>query len=266
MNRMIQYISECIQPVDKSEMYITNEFKLDELKAMKQDGIYIVIEDKTTTHIPIGVDWARVCSNIIICRNNHPRQIAWLNPDWTVSFDLSRTPIYRRIVPLPWETVDHALIITSIIEANFINTYKKNYIEYGVRHGDCIEKIAPYVNIAYGVDIHTYTPTLSNIQMFSGTTDEFSLSHLSNISYHYAFIDADHCAKQAFVDFENIYTYIHTGGYIFLHDTYPCLEESLSPSGCNDCFLTPLKIRVKYPNIEMLTFPLNPGLTIVHKV
>lgn len=60
------------------------------------------------------------------------------------------------------------------------------------------------------------------------------------------------------MDFESIYLYIDQGGYIFLHDTYPCSKEFLDPNACNDCYQTPLLIKQKYKdNIEIITLPLN---------
>jgi hypothetical protein len=96
-------------------------------------------------------------------------------------------------------------------------------------------------------------------------TDAFSDDVLQTIEFDYAFIDADHSSKQVLTDFINIYKYINKGGYIFLHDTYPCSEIFLRSDYCNDCYLSPIKIRELYPDIEMLTIPINPGLTIIHK-
>jgi hypothetical protein len=101
--------------------------------------------------------------------------------------------------------------------------------------------------------------------IFSMTTDNFSINYLPLVNFDYAFIDADHSHKQVVIDFEYMYKHINNGGYIFLHDTYPCMEENLKPTACNDCYLSPLTIKKKYPEIEILTLPLNPGLTIIRK-
>jgi predicted O-methyltransferase YrrM len=121
------------------------------------------------------------------------------------------------------------------------------------------------VKSAYGVDITNYTPSNSNIIMNVMTTDTFSEIILPTLTYDYAFIDADHSSHQVLKDFEHIYKYINKGGYIFLHDTYPCLEQMLASDYCNDCYKSPLLIRGIYPDIQMLTLPLNPGITIIHK-
>lgn len=145
------------------------------------------------------------------------------------------------------------------------NSKNKTYIEYGVRDGECIEKIAKYVGKCYGVDMIKYNNKSSNIEMYSSSTDDFSYQKLPGIKFDYAFIDADHSSKQVSIDFDHIYRYINPGGYIFLHDTYPCMEQNLLPTACHDCYKTPLIIRNKYPYIEMLTIPINPGFTIVRK-
>ena len=143
-----------------------------------------------------------------------------------------------------------------------------NYIEYGTRSGECMEHISFYTNNVYGVDIIDYIPKGKNISFYKMFTDDFSNIHLKDIKYYYAFIDADHSSKQVFVDFEYIFKNIEIGGFVFLHDTYPCMEENLLPSACNDCYKTPFRIKQKYGRdiLEILTIPINPGLTIIRKL
>ena len=106
----------------------------------------------------------------------------------------------------------------------------------------------------------------NNCEFFQMTTDKFSSNFLPSIKFNAAFIDADHSSISGFKDFENLYKFLQPGGYIFLHDTYPCVDYLLSPTFCNDCYKTPIKIKKTYSDIEILTFPFNPGLTIVRKL
>jgi hypothetical protein len=261
MDDIIQYLYNSIQPVDETEMIILDNFNEDKFNSMKQDGI-MIIRKNDTSGISTTIDWV-VINNYILLRKNKPNQLEWLNSDGSFSFDLSRIPIYRRLIPPPWETVDHPFIIASIIKET--NGKNKNYIEYGVRTGECIEVVSKEVNIAYGVDILPYNNINTNIQMFCSYTDDYSINKLPYIEYDYALIDADHSSKQVLIDFEYIYKYLKSGGYIFLHDTYPCFIENLKPSACHDCYLSPIIIKQRYPQIEILTLPLNPGLTIIRK-
>jgi len=259
MDNIINYLKYCVNPNNQSEFMILDTFDQNVFDSMKQDGILII---KNGLNIDSSIDYV-IINNFMLCRKNKPRQIEWLNEDNTFSFTLSREPIYRRLIPPPWETIDHPLLICNIIKET--NGEDKTYIEYGVRSGECIEKVSKYVKNAYGVDINPYNNANSNIIMSCMTTDAFSEKTLPSIKYDYVFIDADHSSKQVFIDFENVYKYLNSGGYIFLHDTYPCMIENLSPNACNDCYLSPILIKNKYPSIEMLTLPFNPGFTIIRK-
>ena len=260
---LANYIIGCIQPVDETECSVESEFHQKTFDNLKQDGLYFVSSGDRA--IPKGTDYVCIGQQTII-RKNSPKQIEWLNEDGTVCFDRTNVPIYRRLVPPPWETVNHTFIIGKILELT--NPDKtRNYVEYGVRSGENFEYMSSRVNFCYGVDISPYRITRSNMFFYKMLTDDFSKSILKNIQFDYAFIDADHSSQQAFVDFEYIFERINKGGYIFLHDTYPCMEQMLHPNACNDCYKTPLKIREKYGDlVEILTLPLNPGLTIVRKL
>jgi hypothetical protein len=260
MINIIKYIRECINPTDETELCIIDNFDENMFNLMKQDAIIILTNNINI--IANDIDHVKI-NKYTLCRKNKPRQLAWLLENNTFNFDNTQLPIYRRLIPPPCETVNHAYIIANIIEET--DGSEKNYIEYGVRNGDSIEVVSKKVKKSYGVDMTLYKNKLHNILMFTMTTDEFSLKYLPDINFDYAFIDADHSHKQVIIDFENILKYINSGGYIFLHDTYPCNEELLNPYFCNDCFLSPIIIKQKYPDIEILTLPLNPGLTIIRK-
>jgi len=264
MDQIINYLTECIKPRSSTEFAIATNFDKDIFDSMIQDSILII---KSNDQIDRSIDHVTIATYTLI-RKNIPREIAWLSddPNKRFEFDLTNGPIYRRLVPPPYETVNHPFIIKNIIKEISSDNYNKTYIEYGVRNGDSIEQIAPYVAKAHGVDTASYIPKCANIQMYKMLTDEFSNQILPGISFDYAFIDADHSSRQVLIDFENIYKCINPGGYIFLHDTYPCMEKMLQPDYCNDCYLSPILIRNKYPEItQILTLPLNPGLTIIRK-
>ena len=258
---ILSYITSCIQPRSNLEYSEINNFDQTLYDNMKQDAILVLKNNNIPTLK--GRDYLTI-NNSTILRKNYPLELEWLNKDGTYNFAKNNDPIYMRLQPPPLETVDHTYIISKIVSA----TNKKDdcgYIEYGVRCGRTLETISKLVNRSYGIDIDVYNPKNINIKFFRMITDEFSTSVLPHIEYDYAFIDADHTCSQVLIDFDYLYKYINKGGYIFLHDTYPCREDLLEPCGCNNCYLTPIKIREKYPDIEMLTLPLNPGLTIIRK-
>jgi predicted O-methyltransferase YrrM len=177
-------------------------------------------------------------------------------------FDDSTEPIYRRLLPPPAEVLDHVTIMKAIASTLGSNI---NYLEYGVSTGHSLLNMAKVVHKAFGVDVvnNIRAQVPNNTEFFKMTTDRFSEEHVRDLEFSLCFIDADHAFSSAYKDFSNIIKYIKPGGYVFLHDTYPCAKEFLEPYLCNDCYKTPLQIKKDYPSLEVLTLPLQPGLTIV---
>ena len=261
-DEFINYIKDCLKPKNNCELIEADIYSSNIYENLIQDGIMIIENLENINQINKGSDCLFINNNVIL-RKNFPLQIDWLKNDGKIKFDNSRIPLYRRFIPPPIETINHIFIISKIILAT--SNKNKNYIEYGVRTGVCVEKISEYVNNIYCVDICDYKPQKNNIFFYKMLTDEFSEKILNTLNFDYAFIDADHSHKQVMKDFMYIFDRINTNGYIFLHDTYPCEKKFLSSDYCNDCYLTPLKIREKFPLIEMLTLPINPGFTIIRK-
>ncbi len=253
MNELKEYLKECIRPQGEHEYYEGEFLNVD----MVQDGIAIVKE------CPEGDNMESVKIGEYYLVRNCKRQLEWLKEDGTIQFDTSSEPLYRRLLPPPYETVNHKFIIECVIRET--SNRDKNYVEYGVRSGECINHISKFVSHAYGVDIARKPDLERNITYFKAYTDWFSEQVLSNLEYWYAFVDADHSFDAAMRDFSNLYKYIQPGGYVFLHDTYPCEAGLLSVDGCNDCYKTPIEIKGRYPGVEIITLSLNPGLTIVRK-
>lgn len=258
INALTKYITNCLKPRGSSEYQVHEAFDEAEFLTMKQDGMLLV---KKPVSKP-GYDHVQIGGNTLFRRTHRP--IEWLLDDGTLRFDSSNTPLYRRHVPPPIETLNAAHVISCILRATGSET--KTYVEYGVRSGSSIETISNYVKVAYGVDTCDYTSRGANIKFYKMPTDTFSSSVLPTIQFDYAFIHAGRSSEQMLADFEYLYKALNRGGYIFLHYTYPCDETFLRPDYCNDCYKSPLLIKEKYPGIEMLTLPINPGITIVHKI
>jgi hypothetical protein len=260
MRELITYIENCIKPRDETEFVICEQFDIDKFNNLRQDGIMVT---KTKASDINNMECIKVDDYYFIKKIF--KSVEWLNNDGTIQFTDSSDPIYRRLLPPPWETVNHTFIMSCIITYMNKNERKGSYIEYGVAAGNNHNSIARLVEKTYAVDISEPPRLESNCAFYKSYTDDFSLNELPNIKFQYAFIDADHKYESSFKDFEAIYRHIDNGGFIFMHDTYPCSREFLDPWNCNDSYKTPIAIKRAYPDIEILTLPLNPGLTIIRK-
>lgn len=274
MDDLINYIKNCIRPKNDNE-FILN-YKDDNFKHVNlvQDAIFCTKEIPTIPKAEyILINDTYICRNIV--SDAGTRNIEWLDENTGgFTWETTDVPIYRRLLPPPYETLDHTFIISTVVYE-----YKKreeiHYVEYGVRTGENLKNIARFSKKAYGIDIDILDSLRKeisknvNIQLYNCITDDYSENILPNIYYNVAFIDADHSSESAFKDFNYLFRYLKVGGYIFLHDTYPCSPEFLKKDACNDCYKTPLLIKKNYKvniELEILTLPLNPGLTIVRKL
>jgi predicted O-methyltransferase YrrM len=101
------------------------------------------------------------------------------------------------------------------------------------------------------------------------STREFKTTFLDKLRepIDMAFIDADHTSTVAFQDFEDLFPHLIESGIIFMHDTYPCDKKFLISEYCGDAWRVPDMIKAKYGReCEVLTIPIQPGLTMVRKV
>ena len=280
MNEFINYLSFCIKPNNITELYINNVFNDNIFRNLIQDGIMITNDKPSDTIINENQIEYVLINNIYISKKIY-RNLHWLNDDNTITFTKNQDPIYRRLTPPPHETVNHTLIIKLIISYMNNSEKKGTFIEYGVRSGHNFNTISNLNNKGknIGVDMkildHLYTEFKNNttIQLHQMMTDMFSENILPDLQPDIVFIDADHNSSSVIKDFENTFKYLKVGGYIILHDTYPCMPELLDPMGCSDCYKTPLYIKNKYIKnknnkavLSILTLPLNPGVSIIRKL
>lgn len=260
MENFIEYLKRSLKPQDLSEFCELNSFSHLHFANLKQDGI-MILRNKPPEHL-LFCEQIQLSDNYFLVKKCY-RNLDWLNEDGSFTWNKTQEPLYRRLLPPPDESVNHPLLIFSIISSN--NPSDKTYIEYGVRSGTTLLPISSIVKKSYGIDIQDTPVVPDNCSFYKCFTDEFSIKYLPTLNYHFAFIDADHKFESCIKDFDYIYKYIQSSGYIFLHDTYPCEERFLDMGACNDCYKTPIKIKEKYPDIEIVTLPLNPGLTIIRK-
>lgn len=275
MNNLTSYLKKCINPKGSDEFIETEEFDIESFNALQQDGFYICGNVRDLRESLDGLEnseYVFMGDKCIIKKT--VRSLDWLNEKTNkITFNNSRQPIYRRIIPPPCETVDHVLIIKQFLISLKQQQGYCNYVEYGVRDGHSLIELSKIADKSYGVDIvkHNKLRVPSNSEFYKMSTDQFSSTKLSEIKFNAVFIDADHSFTSAYRDFQNIFKHIQQNGYIFLHDTYPCNNMLLKKEFCNDCYKTPLQIKKDYNNsdqkdLEILTFPLNPGVTVVRKL
>lgn len=151
--------------------------------------------------------------------------------------------------------------IASIVKPN-------TYLELGLCYGETFEKVLPYTNKAYGVDMNLHE-NLQKLEQHNkvcityDTTDNFFLKFNEPIDL--ALIDADHKATSALRDFENTLKLLSNNGVILMHDTDPISEEYEQPIFCGDSYkLVP--ILEARSDINIVTLPLLvAGLSIITK-
>lgn len=173
-------------------------------------------------------------------------------------------PIHLRNLPPPIEKFEHILFfeyMASIIKP-------ERYLELGVRCGSNFRRVAHHSKEAIAVDIvdHKF-PLSSNMAYHQMTTDQYFSTLSPDIEFDMVFIDADHSHQQSLKDFENVSGYVIEDGFIFLHDTYPCHPQWITPSVCDGVYKTALFIKQNYADkFESITLPFQPGVTIVKKI
>lgn len=173
-------------------------------------------------------------------------------------------PIHLRNIPPPIETFNHIEFLSLI--SSWVRP--ECYLELGVRAGVNFQAIAKHCKKAIGVD--TSPPPFelsSNMEYHTMYTDEYFENLDEDIMFDMVFIDADHSHQQSLKDFLNVKDKVVKDGFIFFHDTYPYNEKLFVPNLCNDVYKTALYIKQNLiDEFEIVTLPINPGVTIVKKM
>jgi predicted O-methyltransferase YrrM len=184
-----------------------------------------------------------------------------------------QTPIHLRNQPVNGKlSLNHIEFIEF-----FIRLLKpKNFLELGVQFGECTIKIIDLipenyyaVDIAKNNNIDYLTENKKNFCFFNTTTDLFfdNMKKLDkNLNLDMVFIDANHSHSSSYNDFLNVKTHLNEDGIIFFHDTYPSSEYWTDEGLCFDCYKTAELIRKNHSSeFEIITFPVNPGISIARK-
>ena len=146
-------------------------------------------------------------------------------------------------------------------------------IEVGVSKGEATVAFSKFSEKVFAIDMDSssqkYISHLRNVQFINldswNALDRLSESHTGRVDF--CFIDGNHVADIVFGDFERAYVLMSEHGLILLHDTYPKSVEYVSAKNewCGSAYLVPEMIKQKYPNLDLITIPSHPGITIVQK-
>ena len=146
----------------------------------------------------------------------------------------------------------------------------KVYVELGLYQCELFNKIVPYAENLFGVDINPeagrWMTKSEKTLFFHGTTDEFVEQVKSNnLKIDLLFIDADHCKESVLNDFWNYFPYVNDHGIILLHDTYPKNLQYTDKGYCGDAYLAINELKNHQDEFELMTIPIHPGLTLIRK-
>lgn len=144
----------------------------------------------------------------------------------------------------------------------------KVYVELGLYEGETLEKVQPYCQKIYGIDIKSNDKLKKigenpNVNLIFNSTNFFFENFNEEIDM--IFIDADHCFDSAKRDFENSLKFLRKGGIIILHDTDPDNDKLIHPGYCGDSYKIVNYIENR-DDLNILTIPIQPpGLSIVSR-
>jgi len=146
----------------------------------------------------------------------------------------------------------------------------KVYVELGIHKCHLFNRMIPYAEKLVGVDIDTnaykFMKKTSNASFVCSSTLEYAKQlEFNPLTIDMLFIDADHAVEAVLEDFYAFFPYVASHGIILIHDTHPKNKEFMDPSFCNDSFKVVDKLSENNKNIEFMTIPLHPGLTIIRK-
>jgi predicted O-methyltransferase YrrM len=99
----------------------------------------------------------------------------------------------------------------------------------------------------------------------SSTQDFAKQLQAKPISIDMLFIDADHACDAVLSDFWAFFPMVSPHGLILLHDTHPKNEEYMNPKDCADAYRAVDELAKHANELEFMTLPLHPGLTICRK-
>jgi len=106
-------------------------------------------------------------------------------------------------------------------------------------------------------------------EVYTGKSDNF-FNDVNLPKIALGFIDGDHTYEQVKKDFNNLFSYIVDGGFVFLHDTFPPNESWTVPEKCGTVYKLREEIEVQHRLGFLTSFTFrnsafDVGLTMVQK-
>ena len=144
------------------------------------------------------------------------------------------------------------------------------YVELGLYQCELFNKMIPYCEKLYGVDIvesvSSHMKKTTKASFHCNSTHEFAVYAQSiNLQIDMLFIDADHSYESVKNEFESFLPLVKDNGIILLHDSYPKDINYADAGYCGDGYKAIAEISKNQIDFEMMTIPLHPGLTVVRK-
>jgi predicted O-methyltransferase YrrM len=144
-------------------------------------------------------------------------------------------------------------------------------LEIGIAKGRTSKFLSRSSQQVIGIDIDpeskNYVDRLSNYRALIGDSVEIlnQLREELKGKLDLAFIDGNHKFEIAYEDFKLCLEMLSPGGIILLHDTHPKSIDFVSDKNewCGTAYRLPSAIRTDYPMLQVITFPVHPGLTLV---
>jgi hypothetical protein len=144
------------------------------------------------------------------------------------------------------------------------------YVELGLYHCETFNRLIPYAQRLIGVDTDAHAgdwmAKSDKVQFVHSTTDAFASTLQNNlISIDMLFIDAEHSKEAVLKDFWNFFPFVSSQGLIIFHDTHPKSIDYIQPRYCGDAYKAIEDLSKRTDNLELMTIPLHPGLTLCRK-
>src|SRR5690606_512334 len=166
----------------------------------------------------------------------------------------------------------HSLIIKQIAE----EMLPQVYVELGICGGVTFNAVLPSIReVAYACDIgqgvgRVIDSKHPKVKIFDNRSSmEFSRIWNESIKREIdlIFIDADHSRDAVILDAINFYPWLkEDSGLMVLHDTWPPDKLYTSKDRCGDCYRSVSILKKKLNGAEILTIPVQYGLTLIRKV
>lgn len=158
----------------------------------------------------------------------------------------------------------------SVLLSNFSSSVS---VEVGVAEGESTEILSKLSNKVFSIDMDAkcaqkikHLHNVSFINSDSWSALDSLLDDFEN-KVDFCFIDGNHVSEIVYGDFLRSFKLMSERGIIILHDTYPKSEEYVSEINqwCGSAFKVPNLIRANFPDLDVFTLPIHPGVTLVQK-